>query len=42
MDNPRQERYRAVAERGDLRPQFNPHAPAALASLPALEPILLD
>lgn len=45
MNDPRQERYRTEAERGDLRPQFNRHAPAALASLtalPGLEPILLD
>src|SRR5436309_15583271 len=45
MDDEQRQRYRVEAERGDLRPQFNRHAPAALAdlvSLRGIEPILLD
>jgi hypothetical protein len=45
MNDEQRERYRTEAERGDLRPQFNPHAPAALAGvgpLHGIEPVLLD
>ncbi len=45
VDEEQRARYRTEAERGDLRPQVNPHAPAALGELGPLHelrPILLD
>ena len=45
MDEQQRQRYCAAAERGDLRPQFNPLAAAALSrldNLQEMQPILLD